>query len=303
MRAVSMNENEQGKLRMSTTVSDAAQANSALPQTAGAWLRAARQQRGLHIAALAATLKVPQTKLEALEADRYQDLPDATFARALAKAMCRVLKVDCAPVMGLLPAAGGRALDVSRGLNQPYREWGGRHERSASIWLRRPMVWGAVLLLLAAAAVYLVPASWLTTALPATAAEPVAVPAPNALDSAASAVTLAEPVASFAAVAPSTNEPSMAVPSAAASTAFSLTAGLVPVKVALTSESWVEIVDARGQVLVSRLLRPGEAPEMAGQPPLKIKVGNVAGTVLTVRGSRVDLSPQAIDNVARLELN
>eukprot|EP01136_Pigoraptor_vietnamica_P039483 Opistho-1_new@10349 len=97
--------NKRGE-HMSSIVSEAAApvaAGAASATSAGAWLREARQQRGLHIAALAAMLKVPQAKLEALEADRWQDLPDTTFARALAKAMCRVLKVDAAPVMALLP--------------------------------------------------------------------------------------------------------------------------------------------------------------------------------------------------------
>ena len=53
--------------------------------TAGAMLRAAREKRGLHIAALATSIKVSPRKLEALEADRYAELPDLTFTRALRK--------------------------------------------------------------------------------------------------------------------------------------------------------------------------------------------------------------------------
>ena len=52
--------------------------------SAGVQLRAARERQGLHVAALAAAIKIPQRKLEALEADRYDELPDATFTRALA---------------------------------------------------------------------------------------------------------------------------------------------------------------------------------------------------------------------------
>ena len=51
---------------------------------AGALLRAARERQGLHVAALAAAIKIPQRKLEALEAGRFEELPDATFTRALA---------------------------------------------------------------------------------------------------------------------------------------------------------------------------------------------------------------------------
>lgn len=132
--------------------------------TAGAWLRNARQQRGLHIAALAVMLKVPQAKLEALEADRFDLLPDATFARALATAMCRALKVDPAPVLALLPRSSEQGLDVRPGLNQPFRErgTGSAIDAGALSVLARPVVWGPALLLVAAAAVYWVPAGWIS---------------------------------------------------------------------------------------------------------------------------------------------
>ena len=62
----------------------------------------ARQQQGLHIAALAALIKVSQRKLELLEADRLSELPDATFARALAQTMCRSLKIPARYISGYL---------------------------------------------------------------------------------------------------------------------------------------------------------------------------------------------------------
>ena len=71
--------------------------------TSGTLLRQARTAHGLHIAALAATVKVPQRKLEALESDRLDELPDAAFARALAKKVCHVLKIDAEPILALMP--------------------------------------------------------------------------------------------------------------------------------------------------------------------------------------------------------
>ena len=303
MRGASMNDNTQQELessRMSSTLIDAVP--PVLAQTAGAWLREARQQRGLHIAALAAMLKVPQAKLEALEANRFQDLPDATFARALAKAMCRVLKVDSAPVMGMLPPGGERALDVSRGLNQPYRERGGRDEGLSLAWLQRPIVWVAGLLLLAAAGVYLMPTDWLarTPSPDASTAGGAAVAANPPEPVAASAPMVAEPVQQVSA-------PGVATVTTAASEmlaqAAPAPAGAVPITLKVTADSWVEIVDARGQVLLSRLLKPGDAPELSGMPPFKVRVGNVSATELSLRGSKVDLAGQSKDNVARIELN
>lgn len=77
--------------------------------TAGALLREYREAVGLSVDLLAPTLRVPVSKLEALEADRLDDLPDVMFARALALAVCRQLKADAAPVLALLPGQ-----DVSR---------------------------------------------------------------------------------------------------------------------------------------------------------------------------------------------
>ena len=71
--------------------------------TAGRLLAARREDAGLHLAALAATLKVPLHKLQALEDDRYDTFDDIVFLRALASSVCRVLKMDAGPVLALLP--------------------------------------------------------------------------------------------------------------------------------------------------------------------------------------------------------
>ena len=66
--------------------------------------------------------------------------------------------------------------------------------------------------------------------------------------------------------------------------------------------TWVEVVDAGGQVLVQRQLQPGESLGLNGILPFKLKIGNAAATQLQFRGQGVDLAPVTRDNVARLEL-
>ena len=306
--------------RMSSILSEAEAPPVAVPaqQSAGAWLRAARAAQGLHIAALAAQLKVPQAKLEALEADRYQDLPDLTFARALAKAMCRVLKVDAAPVLALLPRGDEAGLDrVSRGLNQPFRERPGREDTVSLDWLKRPLVWAPAGLLLAALLIYLLPTQWLGSldslggaaveqgaavpaeVAPAASADAAPVPAEVA-SSAPAAITAAQTITTVPLVAPVVSAAPVAAVSASAPL---LAVGQVPLSIKTSAESWVEVVDAKGQVLFSKLMRPGESAALAAQPPLRLRVGNVSGTEITLRGAAVDLAAQAKDNVARLELN
>lgn len=290
--------------------------------TAGAWLRNARQQRGLHIAALAVMLKVPQAKLEALEADRFDELPDATFARALATAMCRALKVDPAPVLALLPRSPTGEFDMRPGLNQPFRErgsGGGMDGGDVLALLARPVVWGPLLLLIAAAAVYWIPAGWLpergesadtaasgtvaaSAPLPEFAAAPTAASLPTQLAAAsAPAPAVPEPVAS--APTQAREQTTSPVAAAAASTPAASTPGGAPLRIVATADSWVEVVDAQGQPLLSRVLRAGEQQEFSGAAPFKVRVGNVSGTRIEWRGAAVNLAERAKDNVARLELN
>jgi len=67
-------------------------------------LRRAREAAGMHVAAVAVSLKVPVRKLEALENDRLpKELGDPVFIRGLASSVCRSLKVDPQPVLERLP--------------------------------------------------------------------------------------------------------------------------------------------------------------------------------------------------------
>lgn len=311
------------------------------PTTAGAKLKALREASGMHIGLLSATLKVPQARLEALEADRLHELPDATFARALAKAVCRVLKVDPSDVLNLLPASTEPGLErVSKGLNQPFKAQALGGEGVSLAVLRKPVVLAPLGLLLAAAVVYLMPADfasrWRTASGPA-ASEPAFEPQPATVTDAASAVTLpastAAPDAGAsapleagassavpAALTPATTTPAPAAavsvqpavapaatavepPRVAASAAPApAAAGLAPLALRASADSWVEVVDARGQVQYSRLMRAGEVADLQVQTPVKVRVGNVSGTRLSLRGEAVDLLTRSRDNVARLEL-
>jgi cytoskeleton protein RodZ len=300
------------------------------PQTAGAWLRAARQSRGLHIAALGAMLKVPQAKLEALEANRWQDLPDATFARALAKAMCRVLKVDAAPALAMMPRGPELTLDVSGGLNQPYREREGRDDELSFASLLKPVVWGPGLLLLGAALIYNMPESWLKASPKIVLTEPAVLPlaepiespvvGPSADSAAASAAGLAVAVAAapapgsssatiglvktpIAAATAASAVPKLVAPSPVPQAAPVPTAELVPLQIKVTAKSWVKVVDARGQILLSKELSAGETQDLSVLPPLKLTVGNMAGTQINLRGQRIELTSPNNDNVARIEVN
>lgn len=266
--------------------------------TAGAMLRQARQAQGMHIAMLAAATKVPQRKLEALEADRLDELPDATFTRALAQTVCRTLKIDPAPVLALLPQPAGHRLEqVAEGINAPFRERPGMAPSADWSALGSPTVWAPLLILLLAAGVYFMPKGMLS--LPG--AKPAAAPASSATGATTAALPTAAPAAEPAAsVVIETVHSAPALPDAGASAPPSEAAGVLQVRV--SAESWVEVLDARGATLLSRLLQPGEAVGIDGTAPFKLTVGNAAATQVNFRGQPVTLTGVSRDNVARMEL-
>jgi cytoskeleton protein RodZ len=274
---------------------------AASPVTAGGLLRKAREAQGLHIAALAAALKVPQRKLEALERDRFDELPDATFTRALAQTVCRALKIDAAPVLALLPRAGLGALDnVSGGLNAPFRDRPTALDPALGSLLRHPATAIVAVLLIAALALWLWPGrlgGGDSLPVPVAASMPAAVAGPMALAEPASApaVAAAEPLVETVHAAPQ--------PSASAASAASA-AGTGPGLLTLRTReaSWIEVVDGSNRPLLSRTVLPGERVGLDGAVPLRMTIGNATATEVSFRGRPVDLVPLTRDNIARVEL-
>jgi cytoskeleton protein RodZ len=284
-------------------------------QEAGELLRAARMKQNLHIAALAASIKVAPAKLEALEAGRFDELPDATFARALAQSVCRVLKIDAQPVLALLPSGAAVALEkVDAGLNTPFRE---RQNRVAPTdWLapRQPVLWVVLLLLGAAAAFVLTPGSWVGRWAPSISdapaggvrSESIPVPSQDLGASAPTAIVATAPATANPPSAAPLDAPAASVPVAAASapvaTPVAPAASGAGAHLTARQPTWVQASDASGKVLVSRTLLAGETIELAGARPLRLRIGNVQGTELLDRGQPVDLASRTRDNVLNLEL-
>lgn len=280
---------------------------SGLGLSAGAQLRAAREERGLHIAALAASMKVPQRKLEALEADQYDALPDLTFTRALAQSVCRALKVDAQPILDALPTAGdsGRLAQMGTGINAPFRDRPGRDDSGEPRFWTRPVFWGTAIVLLAAAAMALLPDSWLRAARWFESAAPVA---PATTPVVIATPVAVPPVAAASEVGAASTSPVVepVFPPTAAGASASGPSGISPtgiLQVHAKTGSWVEVQDAQGQVLLSRHLKDGERLGVDGALPLRVTVGNATGTTVSFRGQAVDLAPNTLGNVARLQLN
>ncbi|MEJ6023388.1 helix-turn-helix domain-containing protein [Ramlibacter sp. PS4R-6] len=277
-----------------------AEAPAQAEASAGTLLRRAREASGLHVAALAVALKVPVRKLEALEDDRFEELGDAVFIRALASSVCRTLKVDAQPVLARLPqTAAPRLVRDNDGLNAPFRAPG---DGPAPSWLdavRQPVPLAVLALLVGAVVVYFMPVSHTEEKAAAVAPAPVPAAAPVAFVPAPTVRETPAPAAAApAAVAPAPEAASPAVVSA--TTPPAAASGIVVLRT--RGESWVEVVDAKGAVALRKIMAAGESAGATGALPLTVTVGKADVTEVEVRGRKFDLKPVSKDNVARFDV-
>jgi cytoskeleton protein RodZ len=172
---------------------------------------------------------------------------------------------------------------------------------------RGPLVWAGAILLLAALAVYFVPAgNWFPRPGAAPAELPASAPANAASAASAASAALAEEAAQQVAMAgvPTAAETASAAPLTASLSASVPVAGAADGLAVLRARepSWVEVRDGSDAVLLARTLQPGESVGLNGALPLRFKIGNAAVTELVFRGQPVNLASASRDNIARLEL-
>jgi len=194
-------------------------------------------------------------------------------------------------------------------------------------WLTRPAVLGAAALLLGALVIVFLPSG--PTGEPAVDSAPVATPSPvgEGQAPASAAAPLAVPAASGvmeapAAVAsappppaglPSTTTlpaltatgttavtPAAASPAAGSVTAVAAGTGLL--SIVATGDSWVEVVNGSGSVVVQRMLKAGDALDFSSAPPYAVVIGRADAARVTVRGQPFDIAPYARNSVARFEV-
>jgi cytoskeleton protein RodZ len=283
--------------------------------TAGQMLRQARLDAGLHIAALAVSLRVPVKRIEALESGQMDLLPDTVFVRALTSSICQALKIDAAPVLDKLPKAALPRLnrdDIA--INTPIGVTGANKSVILSDIVTSPWLMGVVFLCIAAAGVYFWPnASSLTVSEMANSVKSL----PEAGVTQAKEQFVATESTTNAAVAsaqtPSSSSTLTTTGAISATVSTNADKSNVVVNAAppvdsivvfkASAETWVEVKNAAGMTMFKKLLSAGETAGAAGALPLTVIVGRADATQVEVRGKQIDLIAIAKSNVARFEVN
>jgi cytoskeleton protein RodZ len=284
-------------------------------------VRQARERVGLRVEALAAMLKVPVRQLEALEAGRYDELPDPTFVRALASSVCRVLKTDPGPILSTLPAvAPVRLGEPEHALRTPLPRSTASTVlvRAASAPIQRLSAPVAVALFLLVAALTLwfllppqAPEPALPGAEPQLAAQapdaaqpdvPTLTPTPAPAPAAPPAPRLSPELAPLPATTPTSTPTPTAPAVASAADAALVSAQPEVLRLSADQTAWVQVTGASGRVLLQRSLQPGESVVLNDDLPLQLVIGRADAVRVSVRGAPTDLNTISRNNVARLQV-
>jgi cytoskeleton protein RodZ len=265
----------------------------------GRTLARMRAERRLSVADVAQRLKYGSRQIEALEAEEFDRLPGATFVRGMVRGYAKLLETDPEPILGSLErryVPGEVSLDL-RAKRVPFPQGGKRSGTRVYLFL-------SLVVLVVAGLLY----EWRVGAFPwarfassAPASQKQAKPHPA---SPAPAQADAEPP-----VVPPVVVAEKAVPAQAPAPVLQpqprpqATGGEVRVGLEFAGESWVEIKDGEGKMLMSQLNPSGSRRVVSGRAPLSLVIGNAANVRLVYNDKPVDLKPYIQIEVARLTLD
>jgi cytoskeleton protein RodZ len=304
------------------STSDAMPANSA-----GALLRAAREKAGLSLGDVASRLRMGVKQVRALEQDDYAALPTGTFLRGFVRNFAKEVGLVPDEALRLLAETHreGAAINASAVIMPsqqnirvptPGKEFATPRARAliavalgsivlAIVWYwweyvkphradgGRPKV---VAEEKAVSEPITLPARAVDAAPPAVGAAPGNLPDENAkpaVDLKASE-PVSVPAPAVVAVAPTEPAEAPIVPRPA------LPAGSGLLGFTFSGESWVEVADRNGKIVLDRKFKDGETEEIVGRPPFTVVVGNAKVTKMAYNGREVDLVPHTRVAVARL---
>jgi len=277
----------------------------------GQRLRAERERLGLSVHDVAQRLKYAPRQIEAVEADDFKSLPGLTFVRGFVRGYARLLGTDGDDLVRALELSAEHdsgpttvQLQGVSGTREQFPTGGGSH-KSVLPWLL------AILLVVGGIGGYSVynwqapkeflvpePVKQPTPTESETPAFPVAPAAPQDQGNASAPLPSTAPV--DAAVAGGFAAPEViSLPKAEPAPAI---AGQGRIRLVFSGESWTELRDAGGKVLLSRKNSAGSEQTTEGTPPFDVVVGNARDVKLFYNGAEVDMTPYIKVSVAKFQL-
>ena len=275
------------------------EADLSIGQTLARW----RAQRGESVSNVAARLRCDVAVIEALEADRFNDLGAPVFARGHLKRYADLLG---APVDELLE----RWAAVQRQSVAPPDLTSMPRARARSVDTR---VWGrrvgaaAVALVIGLAAWWILKGSGTATtptqlaaqALPPPPPAPTPLPVaaqPAVADAATPLSTTPETTPPPAGTTPAVVMPSPVTTAVSPASAPPVAGDRARLRLAAREDSWVQVVDATGRRLYFGTLRRENSISLNGAAPLRVLLGRADATSVELAGRPVTVPKSIIFN-------
>ena len=282
------------------------------PTEIGNWLTSAREEKQLTIKQVMAELRLDAQTVEAIEAGTYEGIP-SVYLRGYLRNYARLLKIDEA---ALLEAASPFLTDSTA--TKPFVNYSGQDD-IINMHDRRMHIATAVIAATFASLFFLYWWQEKREIIPAPAELPQA-PAPltenietaDPIDN-TSFIDEGDSIEAFEEV----NETHADAPysfgddsplEAVVGTPTDADEITVPtdespvMEIQLDDECWIEVVDGRGERLLTKMGQPGEHIVLTGEPPLSVLLGNASAAVIYYAEEPYDITPHSRGNVARFHL-
>ena len=79
--------------------------------------------------------------------------------------------------------------------------------------------------------------------------------------------------------------------------------GVTQLEFNASQETWVNVMDANGKEIYSKIIFAGSRESIDVKPPVNVTVGNAGATSMSMNGKDVDLAPHSRNNVAHIKLD
>jgi cytoskeleton protein RodZ len=285
----------------------------------GEKLKLEREKRKITLEQISSSTKIGTRMLQALEEDKFNQLPGGIFNKGFVRAYSRCVGLDEDQTVADYLEASGDAPPASTEIVAPeddgrenrgkYEESLGRLEASTG-GTARQLPWGwfaAVLLVVALALSFWSHRRWehQTPSVPSTAATAPATQSPAAPPSAGASgknknTDIAKGAASTTSGSPTTGSPAgRSATSVAPKTSQDVTAttpaaapGEFTVVIQAREESWISIT-ADGRAISSELLSAGSERTVRGRKEIMVKAGNAGGVDFRFNGQKLDIGGES----------
>ena len=267
----------------------------------GQLLRAGRERMGWSIEDVVSQIKLAPRQIHALESDDFDSLPETAFVRGFVRSYAKVLQLDSQPLLDALP--GAKVQPVKRDALQvdaPFPKESSERRQNMNLLIAAFML----ALLIAGFAAWLAntPKSVATDEVK-TVSEGALVTTPVELAAQEESVASSDVAETDVAATEAVQDVPDAQPVAAAAAEVENKV-VSKLRLVFDKESWTEVTEKSGKVLVRKVYQPGEEASVEGVAPFSLVIGHAPKVHLYYQGKPVDLAPYVAANsdVARLTL-